>query len=254
MKCVASCHVSRESLLARAFVELADTLVADFDVVDLLVRLAEQCVEVLGVDAAGLMLATPGAALRAVASSSEAMRILELFEIQADEGPCLDCYRTGVPIANQDLATVDGLWPRFSAEALTAGFRSVHALPLHLRGTVIGALNLFQVEAGGMEQLDIDAAQALADVATIAILRRRAAAEMEATNEQLSAALVSRVVIEQAKGMLAERLAVNLEAAFTTLRAHARNHNLRLAEVARDIVSGTLVASSLDRPKPARTH
>src|SRR3954451_4930948 len=163
--------MSREALLARTFVELADILVEDFDVVDLLTLLTDRCIEVLEVTAAGLMLAGPGGAdLRPVAASSEAMRLLELFELQAEEGPCLDCYRTGEPVLNQDLATVDGRWPRFAPAALAAGFGSVHALPMRLRGTVIGALNLFHVHAGEMRQADIDAAQAFADVATIAIL------------------------------------------------------------------------------------
>ena len=139
----------REVMLARTLVELADTLVADFDVVELLTLLADRCVDVLDVGAAGLMLAAPDGDLRVMASSSETMRVLELFELQSEEGPCLDCYRTGQPVVNQDLATVDGRWPRFAAEALAAGFHSVHALPMRLRGTVIGALNLFHIEPGG---------------------------------------------------------------------------------------------------------
>src|ERR1700680_4765640 len=138
----------RESLMVRTMVELADTLVTDFDVVELLTLLADRCVEVLDVGAAGLMLVAPDGALRVMASSSEAMRLLELFELQSQEGPCLDCYRTGQPVLNQDLAAVNGRWPRFAAEALAAGFHSVHALPLRLRGTVIGALSLFQLEPG----------------------------------------------------------------------------------------------------------
>ena len=152
-----------------------------------------------------------------MASSSEAMRVLELFELQAQEGPCLDCYRTGEPVVNQDLATVDGRWPRFAAEALAAGFHSVHALPMRLRGTVIGALNLFHIEPGEMRPADVDAAQALADVATIAILQHRAALEAQVVNEQLNHALNSRIVIEQAKGMVAEREGLNMEQAFAAL-------------------------------------
>src|SRR2546421_1869673 len=201
----------RESLLARTLVELADTLVDDFDVVELLTRLADRCVEVLDVGAAGLMLALPDGNLRVMASSSETMRVLELFEIQAQEGPCLDCHRTGQPVVNQDLATVNGRWPHFAAEALAAGFHSVHALPMRLRGSVIGALNLFHVEPGEMREADIDVAQAFADVATIAILQHRAAQEAQVINEQLTHALNSRIVIEQAKGMIAERLGSDME-------------------------------------------
>jgi GAF domain-containing protein len=241
----------REGMLAKALVELADTLVADFDVVDLLTLLTDRCVDVLDVGAAGLMLVAPDGDLRVMASSSETMRVLELFELQAQEGPCLDCYRTGEPVVNQDLAEVDGRWPRFAAEALAAGFHSVHALPMRLRGTVLGALNLFHVEPGRMRDSDVNAAQALADVATIAVLQHRAALEAQVLNEQLNNALNTRIVIEQAKGMVAEREGLDMEQSFIALRRHARNHNLRLADVARDVIDGVLTASALDRLPPA---
>jgi GAF domain-containing protein len=243
----------RETMLARTFVELADTLVADFDVVELMTMLADRCVDVLDVGAAGLMLVAPDGDLRVIASSSEAMRVLELFELQAKEGPCLDCYRTGQPVVNQDLATVDGRWPLFAVEALAAGFHSVHALPMRLRGTVIGALNLFHIEAGEIPQTDVEIAQALADVATIAILQNRAALEAQVLTEQLNHALNSRVVIEQAKGMVAEREGLNMEQTFSTLRNHARNHNLRLVDVARAVIAGSLPPGALDRPPPPRS-
>ena len=152
----------------------------------------------------------------------------------------------GEPVLNQDLATVDGRWPRFAPEALEAGFQSVHALPMRLRGTVIGALNLFHTDTGEMEPADVDAAQALADVATIAILQHRAALEAQVVNEQLNHALNSRIVIEQAKGMVAERAGVDMEQAFSLLRNHARNHNLRLVDIAREVIDGTLAVSTLD--------
>jgi GAF domain-containing protein len=243
--------MTREAVLARTFVELADTLVDDFDVVELLSRLADRCVDVLDVAAAGLMLAAPDGELRVMASSSEAMRLLELFELQSQEGPCLDCYRTGEPVLNQDLATVNGRWPRFAAEALDAGFHSVHALPMRLRGTVIGALNLFHAGAGVMRQADVEAAQALADVATIAILQHRAVLEAQMVNEQLQNALNSRIVIEQAKGMVGERAGLSMEQAFVALRQHARNHNLRLADVAEQIIRGSLSGASLDSLPPS---
>src|SRR5688572_23057732 len=217
--------MTRESVLARTLVELADTLVDDFDVVELLTLLADRCVEVLDVEAAGIMLAAPDGALRVMASSSEAMRVLELFEIQAQEGPCLESHRTGLPVVNQDLAAVDGRWPRFAAEALAAGFQSVHALPMRLRGSVMGALNPFRVTSGELDQADLDVAQAFADVATIAILQHRAAREAQFVNEHLTHALNSRIVIEQAKGMIAERLGLDMERSFATIRRHARNHN-----------------------------
>jgi GAF domain-containing protein len=238
--------MSRETTLARTLVELADSLVADFDVVELLTLLADRCVDVLDVAAAGIMLANTEGELRVVASSSEAMRVLELFEVQSQEGPCLDSYRVGEPVVNQDLATGDGRWPLFAVEALNAGFHSVHALPMRLRGSIIGALNLFRSDRGVMTQVDVDAAQALADVATIAILQHRGAAEAQLINEQLNHALNSRIVTEQAKGMVAEREGLDMEQAFLRLRKHARNHNLRLVDVANSVIGGGLAASALD--------
>ena len=238
--------MQREALLSQTFVELADTLVSDFDVVELLTLVVDRCVEVLDVDAAGLMLLAPEGDLRVMASSSDAMRLLELFELQTAEGPCLDCYRTGQPVVNQDLATVNGRWPRFAPEALEAGFHSVHALPLRVRGRIIGALNLFHAEQGEIDEVDVAVAQAFADVASIAILQYRAAREAQVLNEQLNQALNSRVVIEQAKGMIAERKDLNMEEAFSVLRNHARVHNLRLVDVAHGIIDGTLATSALD--------
>jgi GAF domain-containing protein len=244
---------TREGLLAQTFVDLVDTLVDDFDVVDLLTLVTDRCVEVLDVSAAGLMLVAPEGDLRVVAFSSEAVRIVELFELQSEEGPCLDAYRSGVSIVNQDLSIVDTRWPRFAPVALDAGFRSVHALPMRLRGDVIGALNLFRAEEGDLDELDVVAAQALADVATIAILHHRAASEAQLVNEQLTHALNSRIVIEQAKGMLAERTGLNMEEAFSRLRKYARDHNLRLVDVALAVVNGTMKPETLmTTPAPPR--
>jgi GAF domain-containing protein len=242
--------MTREALLARTLVELADTLVDDFDVVDLLTRLADHCTEILDVEAAGIMLVAPDGHLRSMASSSDTMRMLELFELQAHEGPCVDSHRTGLPVVNQDLASADDRWPHFAVEALAAGFHSVHALPMRLRGSVIGALNLFRSGSGEMTPVDIEIAQAFADVATIAILQHRAKLEAQTINGQLTHALNSRVVIEQAKGMVAERLDLDMEQSFNVLRNHARNHNVRLAELAESVISGSTTASDLD-PSPA---
>jgi GAF domain-containing protein len=240
--------MARETMLARALVELADTLVSDFDVTELLTVLTDRCIDVLDVAAAGIMLASPAGDLRVMASSSEEMRLLELFELQSQEGPCLDCYNSGQPVVNVDLAGDDPRWPQFAQRATAAGFRSVHALPMRLRGSVLGALNMFHVDTGQMRPADVAAAQALADVATIAILQHRAAAEAKLLNEQLSEALNTRIVIEQAKGMIAQRRGVHMEAAFTALRDHARTHNLRLADVARDVIDGHQDLASPDHP------
>ncbi len=241
----------REALLSQMLVELAETLVDDFDVVELLTLLADRCVEVLDVAAAGLMLAYPGGELRVMASSSDAMRLLELFELQSEEGPCPDCYRSGMPIVNHHLATIDGRWPRFGPRALAAGFRSVHALPMRLRGNVIGALNLFRAGEGALNDADLHAAQALADVATIAIVAHRAAADTQVVNEQLHEVLNARIVIEQAKGVVAEVAGVGLDEAFSALRYHARLNGRRLLDVAGDVIAGTLPAQSLDPEPPA---
>jgi GAF domain-containing protein len=242
-----------QTLVAQTMVQLADTLVSDFDLVDLLTGLADRCVETLAVSAAGVMLAGPGGELRAIASSSEAMRMLELFELQADEGPCLDCFATGTAVAYQELATAVDRWPRFASKAMSAGFAAVQALPMHHGDTVVGALNLFHLTPGVMRAIDIATAQAFADVATIAILQHRLATETQLVNDQLNSALTTRIVIEQAKGMVAERRGIDMERAFATLREHARDHNLRLAEVCGDVVDGWLAAAALGTPRPPRT-
>jgi GAF domain-containing protein len=220
-------------------------------VVELLTLLADRCVEVLDVSAAGLMLVAPEGDLRVMASSSEALRVVELFELQSDEGPCLDCYRTGEPVANQRLAEVNSRWPRLAPVALEAGFQSVYAMPLRLRGVIIGALNLFRTDPGAMDDADVVAAQAFADVATIAIIQHRAVLEAQVVNEQLNHALNSRIVIEQAKGVLAERAGLDMEQAFARLRNHARKHNSRLVNVAQDVIDGTLTPAALAPPRPA---
>lgn len=244
--------MTREQTLARTLVELADTLVDDFDVVDILTLLADRCVEVFDVQAAGIMLAAPDGQLRVMASSSEAMRVLEVFEIQAQEGPCLDCYHTGRPVVNQDLDAGNGRWPRFATEALAAGFHSAHALPMHLRGKVIGALNLFREDTGEMGSADLEVAQAFADVATIAVLQHSAAREAQVLAQQLTHALNSRVILEQAKGMVAERLGLDMERSFAALRNYARNHNLRLGDVAQSVIDSSLAAAALDAPSAER--
>jgi GAF domain-containing protein len=240
--------MSRETVLARTMVELADTLVDDFDIVELLTTLSDRCVAVLDVAAAGIMLATPDGQLQAITSSNEAMRVVELFELQSDEGPCLDCFHSRQPVVNQNLTTAAARWPRFAPVAVQAGFRAADAIPMRLRGQIIGVLNLFRTETGSMNDDDVVVAQAFADVATIAILQYRTAAETRELNAQLTTALSSRVVIEQAKGMITERQHVPVDEAFNRLRRYARDHNLRLADVARDTVNGSIQPDSFRAP------
>ncbi|MGD0068129.1 MAG: GAF and ANTAR domain-containing protein [Streptosporangiaceae bacterium] len=227
----------------RSVAEMADTLVDDYDVVDLLTGLADRCVSLLGVTAAGVMLASPAGHLGLVASSSETMRLLELFELQAQEGPCLDAFRTGERVEHQDLEGEPGRWPAFSAAAVREGFQSVSALPLRFRDVTLGALNLFSVTQEPMSEADIMVARAFADLATLGIVQHRT--EAQRVNEQLSAALTSRLVIEQAKGVVAARADVDLGEAFSRLRAYARDNNLRLTDVAQAAVAGTLDFDSL---------
>jgi len=231
--------VINQELLVGTMVELADSLVDDFDVDELLNLLVGRSVEILDVTAAGLMLASPGGELRVVASSTEAMRVLELFEIQSEDGPCMDCFRSGKAVVSTDL-NGDPRWPRFSPRAVAADFHSADAVPLRLRGTVIGALNLFRAELGGLATADVTAAQALADIATIAILQNRVAQEAKLLTEQLDHALNSRILIEQAKGILAERGQLDMAEAFSNLRSYARSHNLTLLVVAADVVRGRI--------------
>jgi GAF domain-containing protein len=246
--------MSREESVVRSLVEMADTLVADYDVIDLLTGLTDRCVNLLGVAAAGVMLASPEGDLRLVASSSEAMRILEVFELQAQEGPCLDAFRTGEAVEHENLRAGAGRWPQFSTAALDAGFQSAFALPLRLRDVTIGALNLFHVEQTPMDQTDLIVARAFADLAAISVLQHRAAAETQRLNEQLAGALSSRIVIEQAKGVVSERVGVDLAEAFSRLRHYARNNNLRLTDVAQAAIDGTIDPSALHAgPPPNRS-
>lgn len=240
--------MKREVLLAQTLVELTDTLVEDFDVDELLTTLTFRCVEILDVAAAGIMLATDGG-LRLVTSTSDEMETVELFELQAHEGPCLDCFHSGQPVVDGALAIDDRRWPRFTPVALGAGFRAADAVPMRLRGEVIGAVNLFRVASDPMSDDDIVLAQALAGAATIAVLHHRALLEAHDVSDQLQRALTSRVVIEQAKGVISQGLGVDVENAFTLLRRHSRNNNERLADAAARIVAGALSPSQLDEPR-----
>jgi transcriptional regulator with GAF, ATPase, and Fis domain len=235
-------------LLSGTFVDLADTLVADFDVVDFLHMLAERSVALLAASAAGVVLADPRGELRVAAASNEEAGVMELFQIQNDQGPCLDCFRTGRPVTAADLTGPGQRWPRFAAAAAQAGFRSVEALPMRLRDEVIGALNLFRAQPEPLHPAELRIGQALADVATIGLLQERNVRRGEVVAEQLQAALNSRVVIEQAKGKLAERLSIGPEQAFGILREHARNSNQRLTDVARNFVD----SSTADFPPQRR--
>lgn len=245
-------RTERESRLLRAFVQLADTLVDDYDVVDVLHRLVEHCVQLLDATAAGLMLSDQHGGLRVVAYSSAQTRMLELFQLQASEGPCLDCVHSGEPVLVADLSTETRRWPRFAPLAIEEGFSSVHAVPMRLRRETIGTLNLFRRETGLLSDEDVLVVRALADTATIGILQERAIRRGEVVTEQLQTALNSRVVIEQAKGVLAFAGELEMEQAFHALRGYARNNGRRLAEVAREVVVGELRPEDLLALQPRR--
>jgi GAF domain-containing protein len=230
----------REKTLAETFVLLADTLVDDYDIVDLLDQLVASCVNLLGVTAAGLLLDDQRGNLAVVASSDESTRLLEIFQLQTNEGPCLDCVRSGTAVSSDDLQDDRERWPRFVPAAVDAGFRSVVAVPLRLREQTIGGLNLFHARPEPIPGDDRRLAQALADVATIGILQRRSSHRTVAMAEQLQHALNSRVAIEQAKGVLAERGTIGMDKAFDVLRRYARTHNLKLTDVALAVVRGEL--------------
>ena len=238
---------AREDLLARTFVAVADTLVADFDIVDFLTILTVRCVELFDLAAAGLMLSDANDGVRVAASSNERMQLLELFELQYDEGPCLDCFRTGEVVWCDDLAEpgAEARWPRFVPEARSAGYASVYALPMRLRQQVIGSLNLLGRAPSAIDAPGVVEAQALADVATIGILQHRAADEQRLLTRQLQYALQSRILVEQAKGILAEYGSVDMDQAFTVLRRYARDHNERLVDVADALVERTLSAPAV---------
>ncbi len=231
--------MAREEQVSRTFVQLVDSMVDDFDLIDLLTVLTDGCVELLEAGAAAILLADGDRRLRVMAASDERANLLELFQLQNDEGPCLDCVTSGQPVLQQDLAT-DTRWPRFAAESVQAGFLSVAAVPLRLRGDVFGALNLFLHQPQGMTDADVALAQAMADVASIAMVQDDAIRRSELRAGQLQHALDSRVVIEQAKGMLSERGQLGMDEAFGHLRSYARRTNSPLTGVASDLVGGRL--------------
>lgn len=223
--------------LSEFFVEVADALVDDYDFVEFLHDLTVKAAAVSGADAVGLVLSDHRGRVRFMAASNETGKLLELFQIQNDEGPCLDCVTTGAPIVNADLASASDRWPAFAPLAIEAGFQSVHAFPMRLRDKVIGALNLFGTEDSRFEPEEVRVVQALADVATIAILHERNISQAEVLTEQLQGALNSRVVIEQAKGALAHAEGISTADAFAMLRTRARSHNERLVDVALSVLA-----------------
>lgn len=231
---------SREAQIADTFVELADTLVAEFDLIDFLHTLVERAVTLLDADAGGVMLADQRGGLEVMAASSHEVRLVELFELQNDEGPCLEAFRTGQAVTRADPADMARSWPVFTARVRAAGYASAQAVPMRLRDEVIGALNVFRVSSGALSPADMRLARAMADVATVGLMQARAIQTRNLLAEQLQGALNSRVLIEQAKGVLAERSGLQVDQAFTVLRTHARRNGVSLGTVAAEVVAGRI--------------
>ena len=228
-------------MFADLIVDLTDLLVGDFDLVDVLAAVVDQCVEVLNVSAAGLMLLTPGRGdLQLVAFSSEAVQLSELSALQAEEGPCFDACRSAATVIHADLTSASSRWPRFATVAVARGFRSVLAQPMRIGEEVIGVLTLFGSVERPIPDADDVEVEAIAQISTVAIVHHRAAHEAKRINEQLVVALDSRIVIEQAKGILSERGGFGLDESFRRLRHYARQHGRRLTAVANDVVKGNV--------------
>ena len=236
--------LNRQALTATTFVEIVDTLVDDFDVIEVLTVLTSRSVELLEAAAAGILLVDSEGHLRVIGASTEQVGLLELFQIQNDQGPCLECFQTGIVVSNADL-NASSMWPQFAEECLRAGFPSVCAVPLRLKDLIIGCLNLFMSEPVALSEGEIALAQALADVACIAIVQDMATREAAIRECHLQHALNSRIVIEQAKGMIAERGGVDMDDAFARLRGYARNHNRGLTEVAEGMVGGSISVDAM---------
>ena len=249
-KRVASEGGARSALVAEAFVGLADTLVDDFDVVELMDRLAAECVNLLEVSAAGILLRNPDGVLEVVASSNEASRLMEVFQLESHAGPCVDAVATGEVVMIADTEELAQRWPEFAVAVERVGFRAVHAIPLRSRSQTIGALNLFVDRSGSMSPFDRRLAQALADIATIGLLQQRSRAAAETLAEQLQQALTTRIVVEQAKGVIAEYGGVDMGSAFEALRAFARERQLKLSAVARQIIERDLPPHLVIRAGP----
>lgn len=235
--------------LAEVFVEIADTLVDDFDVIEFFELVTSRAASISNGSSAGLLLADALGQLQFMAASQESVKLLELFQLQNDEGPCLDCFHTGSAVVNTDLDHAASRWPVFAARAVSAGFRSVHAIPLRHRRDVIGALNLFSTGTGQLEPGDVRIIQALADIATIGLLQERSIHDHEIVTEQLQGALNSRITIEQAKGALARTHAITVDAAFKLLRDYARRHHHHLSDVALAVVTDPAAYPELSTPR-----
>jgi GAF domain-containing protein len=231
---------TRASRVSAAFVRIANTLVDEYDVLDLLHTLVEESVGLLDATAAGLMLAGPDGVLQVLASTSEESRLIEVLQQETGAGPCVECYVTGAPVTIRDIAGTEDRWPEFKDAAAAQGFKSVHGFPLRVRGKTVGAMNLFRAEVGELSVEDVVIGQALADISTVSIVQERAIREAAVINDQLQRALSSRILVEQAKGMISHISNVTTDEAFHMLRSHARSHRTSLTDTATAVLNRTL--------------
>lgn len=243
----------RETRVLSAVVSLVDSLLDDFDVVDLLTELTERCAELLDIASAGFLLADPLHRLHLVAATSEQTRDIELFQLQAEQGPCIECYRTGEPVVVADISAQTDRWPRFAPAATEAGFASVHAVPMRAAGVVLGALNLFDTRPGGLGEADRLVAQTLAHIACVAVLQEHPPTRATVVSP-LRSALVGRVIVEQAKGFVSEVLGVSMDEAFRLIRVHSRMRGEHLTDVARRLMRDRYTRPELVRALTELAH
>jgi GAF domain-containing protein len=223
--------------LAEVMVEIADTLVDDFDLMAFLYTLTLRTAELIDASEVGLMVTDAEGDLQFVAASREVAETLELFQQQVHEGPCFEAFSTGTAVTNVELSGSVDRWPRFAPLALKSGFSVVHAFPMRLRDQVIGALNVFTEPDRLLAEPQLAVVRGLADVATISLLQERALRRATLLSEQLQVALTSRVLIEQAKGALAQLHGIDVDEAFQLLRAYGRRHHHRLTDLAQGCLS-----------------
>jgi transcriptional regulator with GAF, ATPase, and Fis domain len=240
---------TREELLVRAFVTLADSMVTDYDLIDLLQTLVDQATELFDAEASGIIMGPDVDHLDVVVSTSEKSRLVGLMQLSAGEGPCVEAVTTGNVVSVANTAEITDRWPKFAAEALDAGYVSVHAIPMRLRGQIIGSLNLFRNHEGALNKADAIAAQAMADVATITVLQERTVRDGSIVNVQLQRALDSRIIIEQAKGVIAQSQGIDMQAAFDLIRRESRRRSVALTAIATQIVEGRAMIASAKQAK-----